>query len=264
MLKLYKDLNRWYMITAFLGAMGVVLPPVLRDESFLPQAIMGFVWIICCAVVFELLARKRLNKLIVLMNECHTQAFLDAYDKLHSDKKATQDFLSLNRSAGLLNIGRPRQALEQLQSISTDFRRSAAGAMMAATYYNNLFMAHLFLRDTFQAEQDLERMHQVLEQAQLKPLHRQALMTRYEDKRVLLNMTQGRCGGAEDYLTTVLESEETTLGKVSYHYWLARLCERDGRTQEAYEHMRFVWRSGGDTWYAREAAKMLKEADRSE
>lgn len=257
MLKLYKDLRIIYFFVAFFGAVAVVLPPIWRDEPFLPQALIGFVWIMACSVSFELLAAKRLNKLIELLNNCHTQAFLDAYDKLHSTHPRTRALLAVNRSAGLLNIGRPRQALAELEAIPTDFPNNAAGTVMAGTYYNNLLMAHLYLRDIPQARQDLEKMRQALDSPRLKPQHREGLLIHYQDKVVLLDLLQGQYDGAEQYFTATLREEKALVRQVTCRYWLSRLYEQQGRTEEAEMEMRFVWRNGGDTWYAREADKLL-------
>ena len=265
MLKLYKDLNLAYFLTAFAGGIAILLPPIWHDEPFLPQALLSFVWILLCGVVFELLAAKRLNKLIELLNNCHTQAFLDAYDKLHSKQTRTQTLLALNRSAGLLNIGRPRQALAQLQTVSTSFPSNAAGAEMAGVYYNNLLMAHLCLRDIPQAQRDLTQLQQVLNNPRLKPQHRETLLTHYRDKELVLDLVQGRYDGAEQYLTSTLADEKILLRQVSCRYWLARLYAQQGRTVEAEKELYFVRDNGGDTWYAREAAKLLEQtAARSE
>lgn len=256
-MRLYRDLHIVYYVVALGGAFAL-LPPVLRGENILLPALLAFLCIVCSAVFFQYLALRRLNKLMALLEECRVKEYVAQYEKLLPRAgRRSAPALKLNLSAGYIELGHPRKALELLESLPA-FPETRSGAASRLCRDNNLAVCHRMLGDLDAAERLMEQFRAELEDAPAKTPQRSQFATICDTQTMLLNMARDKFDGAAAFFEKKLTGDTTLRSRVADHYALAWAKTREGSRDQAAKHLEYVLAHGGDTWYVSAARERLR------
>jgi len=257
-MRLYRDLHVVYYIVALGGAFALLLPPVFQDRNILLPALLAFLWIILSALVFQRLAIKRLNKLMTLLEECRIKEYIEGYEKLlpRAGRKSSAA-LKLNLSAGYIELGHPKRALELLESLPA-FPESRSGAASRLCRDNNLAVCHRMLGDLDAAERLMELFRAELADAPAKTPQRSQFAAIGDTQAVLLSMARGNFDGAAAFFEKKLPEDATLRSRVADHYALAWASTQAGEPEQAKRHLEYVLAHGGDTWYVSAARERLR------
>ena len=258
-MKLYRDLNIVSFLLAVAGAVAIVLPPTLRDQNILLPSLLAFLWIVVCVFFFQWLAVKRLNKVMALLNECRVKEYVAQYEKLLARaRRKTILPVKLNLSAGYIELGHPRKALELLRDLP-DFPKGRGGAALRLVYDNNTAVCLRMLGDLDMAEALLKRYQADLSAAPEKTPQRAQTATQYRKQAMLLNMARGSFDGARVFFETELRTDATARSRVADHYALAWISLQEGSRDESARHLEYVLAHGGDTWYVSAARERMRQ-----
>ena len=258
-MKLYRDLNAVAFLLSLAGALAIVLPPTLRDENIFLPSLLAFLWIVACVFFFQWLAVKRLNKVMALLNECQVKEYVAEYEKLlgRARRKAVLP-VKLNLSAGYIELGHPRKALELLRDLPA-FPKGRGGAALRLVYDNNMAVCHRMLGDLDTAETLLAQYQADLAAAPEKTPQRAQTVSHYRKQAMLLNMARGNFDGARVFFETELQTDTTPRSRVADHYALAWVSRQEGNAEESARHLEYVLAHGGDTWYVSAARERMRQ-----
>ena len=264
-MKLYRDLHIVEFLLAGTGAVAIVLPPTLRDQSIFLPSLLAFLWIVVCAFFFQWLAIRRLNKVMALLNECRVKEYVAQYEKLlgRARRKTTLPVkttlsVKLNLSAGYIELGHPRKALELLRDLP-DFPKGRSGTALRLVYDNNMAVCQRMLGDLDEAGRLLEQYRADLAAAPEKTPQRTQIVSHCRKQAMLLNMARGDFDGARVFFQTELRTDATERSRVADHYALAWVSLQEGSRDESAKHLEYVLAHGGDTWYVSAARERMRQ-----
>jgi tetratricopeptide (TPR) repeat protein len=258
-MKLYRDLNITYYLLSFAAAAALLLPPVLRDESILPYALPAFLCVFCLALVFQYLAMRRINKNMALLEGCRIKEYTAAYEKLlPRARKSSELLVKLNLSAGYIEQGYPRKALDLLRELPA-FPKGRRGVPLRLCYDNNLAVCHRQLGDLDTAEKLLEQFRADLAAAPEKTPQLEQMTVNCRAQATLLRMARGDFDGARAFFEGKLEADTTERQRVADHYALAWVSLQEGDRAQSARHLEYVLAHGGDTWYVGAARERMRQ-----
>lgn len=250
MLKIYKDLLVCYFIAAIGGACFFIGLWNAKPVTML----IAPLWILFCAIFFEVRASLRYTKLRAIMAErCCCREFIAQNEKLLAKAPAkSKTTLLLNHAAGYCNLGEAEKSLSCLMSFAPIFSDKIVGLVNAATYYNNLFAVYSSLDDIEKAEKALADFKAVLQNPKFPEKSRSAseLSNLSVRDEFLLQMKKGDYTGAVDFFLADFQSAETKLQKVADAYTLAKIYIHSGNPAAAEKYIDFAAQNGGDTIFA--------------
>ena len=257
-MKYDRRLNILFYLLSLAGALALVIPPVLRGDHIAIYAASAFLWILLCAMLFQFLAVRKLNAVMALLESCRTEEYIARYRELVQNASGSSAYaLKLNLSAGYLEAGRAREALELLQSLPL-VPEGRGKTALELLYDNNHLVACRMLDRLEEADRALETFRAHLDAAPPRTPQLEQFRRSFQSQSVLLRMTRGDFEGAEAYWQEDLESSARTLRHVAAdRYALGWTLHALGRAEESREHLAWVAENGGDTWYAASAREKL-------
>ena len=258
-MRVYRDLTIAYFLLAFAGGMALVVPPVLADKSILLPALLAGLWVAACAFILQFLTIRRLNKLMALLEECRIKEYTAAYEKLLPKAgKSSVPFLKLNLSAGYIEQGHPRKALDLLRELPA-FPKGRRGAPLRLCCDNNLAVCHRMLGDLDTAEKLLEQFRADLADAPERTPQLEQMTINCRAQATLLRMARGDFDGARTFFEGKLEADTTERQRVADHYALAWVSLQEGDRAQSARHLEYVLAHGGDTWYVGAARERMRQ-----
>ncbi len=258
-MKLYRGLNIACGLVSFVGAMAVVLPAVLANRSILLPVLLAFLWVVLCAIANRKLVIRRLNKIMALLDDCRIGEYVAEYEKLLPRAKNSDAlFVRLNLSAGYIEQGHPRKALDILRDLP-DIPAGRRGTSSRLCYENNTAVCHRMLGDLDTAETLMETLRSDLETAPEKTPQLAQIASNYQAQACLLRMARGNFEGSRALFEGQLPAASSERSRVAAHYALAWVSLREGRKDESARHLEYVLAHGGDTWYVGAARERMRQ-----
>ncbi len=257
---LYKDLKRilWIVLAAFacLATAVAILYPEICVIFILAFLCLFFT----LPIVLEQIAVKRYNPLLKKLENCDTSAFIREHRALlAADKTETvqRKLVQLNLFAGLWDAGEFRTAWELLQSFDlSSVKDKRAKPTMEALYYSHLTLVHLQAQNPDAAQSALEQVKEIIKRPESTAIRAQ-LEERCKKAQYEIDFQRGDLSGAYAYYSDCKQTDDTPNKRTDAAWQLYRICKEEGRDEEAAEHLHFVAEQGGDTHYAKEAARIL-------
>lgn len=259
MVNWFRNTEIAYWITSFVGGLGFALFGIFGQKPWL--ILLALVWIFVMAIVFSVVAQKKYNKIVSLMNdECRCNDYVEQTNAILSrcKNKKNRNLLLINLSAGYLNLGNTEFA-RQVFGCLEPFADTPRGAYEKAVYLNNLFLYHLLLKDIENAGLVLAEFKKTIDGGKIPKLHQDRLFDCYADRVMDLRMEQGDFDGAEAYFALAIEKKRCRMATVSAKYNLAKCYLHAGKTEQAKQAFLFVAENGGDSLDAAAAKKKLAE-----
>lgn len=260
----YRDIRLGYYLAVLAGGGLLAALGVQGVLGLYPAIGLGVVWVIFCALVVNVLERRRLIRLNELRNQCHLRAYAAACDKLYQSALArkdnrTQRLLLINRSTACLDLGQPRQALELLEHMEWFFRADTHQPALLLAYYNNMAMCYFRLKEWDRAQGAVEQYKQTLDSANLNEGQRGGFYLMYQTQAMLLDMGRGDYVGAEKFFLRALERERAPIGQVFYQACLLKIYLHQGEEAKQQACLEFLSAHGGDTCFAQAARDLLRQ-----
>lgn len=260
----YRDIRLGYYLAVLAGGALLVTLGFQGALGLYPAIGLGVVWVIFCALVVNVLERRRFARLNELRNQCRLREYAAACDKLYQSALARKDnrsqrVLLINRSTAYLDLGQPRQALELLESMEWFFRADTHQPTILLAYYNNMAMCYFRLKEWDKAQEMVEQYKQALDSANLNQNQRGGFYFIYQTQAMLLDMGRGDYVGAEKFFLRALEREKAPIGQVFYQSYLLKIYIHQGDQAKQQACLEFLASHGGDTCFAQAARDLLRQ-----
>ncbi len=254
MLKLYKDLTISYFLVVFAGL--ILLSPILNIfVSGFITSILGFLWILLCATVFQQIATRRFNRIIFSANDtCRIEESLNHLFGFYKGIATSKIDLivAIYICNSLLHFGKHDLSLKILSQYNPEilFKRKRE-VTYKYLYYNSLTACYDRLDRNEEALKAFEKSGELLN----SPYFNKKLKADFEAKHKLGYLLLTNNGEHDEEILSLLEDElrksKNLLSQVSCRFSIARVLIKCGRLEEAQEHILFIKENGGDTVYAK-------------
>ncbi len=258
MIKLFKSVTIAYFITAFAGIAAFAFLMVPFIDFKLLFFVVPLAWIFACVMVFSVIASKKLDKYMTLLENCEARAYADELEKLLPKAKddVTKNLLNLNLSAAYSDIGRDDFMAHYIFSVKITKKTAAPHKFV---YHCNLFSHYIHIGELELAEKELENAANVLPSPKIKGRLKEMFAKHLELNKAELEMARGSFDGAEELFTASWNEAKTLREKVTTKYTLGKICEHYGRIDEARECYKFAVENGKGIRPAVEASERLAE-----
>lgn len=258
MLHFFRSAQIPYFVIAFIGAVIMAVYGILEEQYLF--IFLAFLWIFAWAVIFNLAATKKYNKIVALMNEeCKIREYIEKSNQIltrcHRNKK-TKNLLLLNLAAGYLNIGNAEFARQTFGCL-LPFRDTARETFEKLVYLNNLTTYHLLQNDSENADLAFQAFQTEMKNPKLQKASKALLEDLYANKFFEINMTKGDFDGAEQHYKLLAEKNQHRLSSVYANYMLGKACLHNGKTEKAKQAFSFAAENGGDSRYTALAREEL-------
>lgn len=195
---------------------------------------------------------KTVSRQNLLNKQCDPEAFIEATLKRKEEKMTgvPKALIDLELTVGYIASGDFETAKNIL--ISLDMKPFKKSATIMGMYYNNLMVCFIYLGD-------LEEAHHI-DIYDLKPLDikHKRLLEGIRMSRAELLFHQGLYDEVEDIFQTSYENEKYPAQKLNALYFLAKIDEVKGRTEEAKMKYQTIVQEGNGLWLKQEAFKIIQ------
>ncbi|MCL2857957.1 MAG: hypothetical protein FWE19_09670 [Oscillospiraceae bacterium] len=229
----------------------------------IPVALLVILWSVLNAVVFSLIAHRKLAKINQLMYDCDLESFLAISEGLakRRTEKTTNTLMLLNLAAAYIFTGNNTAAGRLLYGIDAGrFTRAAQTRLEAQCeliYHNNFFEYYYRFNDLTAAAQALEQMKRILQSSKLSRSARNTYSGFLLRQQHLLNIANGDYDNAEQVFDLAFEKGRHMLDRVSAKYTLGRIYLHQGKTIEAERAFAYAVMHGGSSIFKVSAAQRL-------
>jgi len=206
---------------------------------------------------------RKLNKKLVraLQMDCDPAQYVQTWEKLLHKKGVPQTaktLARLNLSTGYLNLEDTEKAKKHLEAVQY-FPKGRKNAMYQAAVYNNWALYHAQMSDIESMAEAIENVRKVISKCKSSSLVYAYCQRHYKQIQMHLNILREEYVDSEFFYREALRNVRNELGKVYASYWLGAVCLHNGENEKAAEALTFAVERGKDTYWAKEAAKLLKE-----
>ena len=232
-------------------------------------SLLVILWAVINAIVFSLIARRKLAKINKLMYDCDLENYLPIIEGLAKRRtdKATKADMLLNLAAAYMLAGNNSEAGKLLYSIDTKHFAKAIQTRTEArcelAYHNNFFVYYCKLNNLQGAAQALEQMKNVLQKHNLPRSVRNTYSAFFLRQQCTLSMAYGHYGGAEQIFDLAFERAKNTLDKVSAKYMLGKIYLHHGRIIHAQRAFEYAVAHGGSSIFRTAATERLEALGRT-
>lgn len=257
LLFLYKDYQIAYFVSAFLLLFPLLFGAVFTGNMWL--ALLGFLLLFADAFLFRMLAKKRFQKYTDLYNNCQIAEYLKASEQFLSKAKNpayTEYFKNSIFAACMMqpDFARAGRVLTGMQPVSQNPQNEMV-------YYSNLCVYFTKTQNFSQAQAALDSLKSMLNRPKLPEVLRTLTLHQIETCTQALQSEQGNYDGAKTFWENELLGATTTLQKVVIHAHLQDICLHENLLPEAKEHAAFILQNGGDTYFVKDAERVMQMPD---
>jgi len=211
-------------------------------------------------IFFTRLAINKNNKILkILTEECNPQKFIDTYSKTASkgSNVEIQNFIKIQLSTGYIASGELDKGKEKLDSVK-EFSEKITDSQNKIMYYNNLFSYFLQKKDIDNAEMNLAKMLESIQNSH-KKLNRNTYMNLYNGKSYRLNIEKNIFDGADNFFENTFKMDNDEYGRVSYKFILGKIYLHYNKLPEAKEAFEYVIKNGNSLYIVTEAKEILTD-----
>ena len=260
MIKCFKSTMISYFVLSYVGGASICL---IFGFVINPRAggLFAISWILFIATILEIIARKKMNKVInIMIDDCDLEKYLHVCNNLFFEQvhKKYKILLVLNLATGYLNAGNKERAEKLLNNVY-GFGNGRAGATYLAVYYNILVAYYLQTKDIENVVDSMKELKIALNNKKLNRTSRTNLLYLYDEAECLLDMENNIYDGAEQVFNDALARQKHMLGKVSTKYTLGIIYLHYDRLSEAAEAFEFAYKNGGTSYYVKKAKEYLEK-----
>ncbi len=259
----YKDLKRILQIVTIVGGIAVVLL-LFFVGSFWPLLLVGYIVGYFAIVLFlDRIAIKRYDPIIKKLGNCQTADFIWEHQALLANDQTDtlqRKQVQLNLVAGLWDAGEFQTAWELLQTVDlSKVKNKLYQPLLNALCQSLMVSVHLRGGNPDAAQAALEEIRRILSKQAKESPWTVTVKETCEGLQYNINVKRGELDGAYEYYSTVKNSDKAPAERTHAAWQLHLICETEGKREEAIEHLRFVSEHGGDTYYAKEARRILND-----
>lgn len=260
--KLYKDLNLVYILGCIIGIplfavifalSGVEIGGIIVNEIFI---------LLLFAIVLNVIAVKRVDKLLEKYNNCQIAEYIEAYEGLLERDNKHNDVLVFNLSAGYISSGQFEKSEYLLSTVKFENKKGAMAVTPKAMYFNNLCALYTELGNKQLAQKYFEELQKLIYTPKIKFPLNAAISYLCSTKKIEIEMMTASPEIRLKYCKILLVTADTMLKKVSVEYELGRAYEDLDDTEKAIEHYSYAATNGGSSIYCKKAKERLKELDK--
>ncbi len=263
MINLFKALKITCFITTFVGILVLaLLMGAFNIFSFILFLAAALVWGLACIILFDIIATKRCNKYLNLLEACEPRQYADALEKLLPKAKddITKNLLNLNLSAAYSDIGRDDYMAHYIFSVKLTEKTNI---IQKAYYYNNLAAHYINIKESELALNTLNELDKLLGLPNINKKAKETLEKLLTVQKAELAILNGCFDGTEEIFVQRLNDAKTLREKVDTKSTLGVVYEHYGRIDEARECYRFASENGKEIRAAVLARVRLAELDRA-
>ncbi|MBQ7246333.1 MAG: hypothetical protein IJS33_05385 [Firmicutes bacterium] len=251
MFKNFADIFIGFLAASSLGGLTLMVLVALMGFGYMASLIVLVLWFIFCGVFFSWFAKRRVDRLDGLLNNCQVSEYVEAYDKIEAriylgGGKRTA---LMNKARGLIALGAVDEAINDLTEIGLPEKHRFKDMHLQAVLNSMLFSAYVEKGELEHAVKALS----VCKYMVGDRLYRQPYLSRMIEiinrAEMRLALAEGEFEGMEEQYKKLLEDAETLIEEVIAHYRLAEIAEHYGREDEKREHLEFAAKHGGTTIY---------------
>ncbi len=260
--KVYRKTTIIYIIALSLGVLTFVCLNFSEDSVF-----SGIGWLIawtvfCCVAYFAALTSMEV-RVCKHINECEPSKFISHAEKAYSriTEPVCKRNYSINLFAAYHALGNPDEGMKYLSSIKPEFPCDAAGALSKHAYYINRSAYFQGKKDFEGAELEFKKAQEVINAPRLTDAGRRRVSQLNERHRYGLNIEMGIYEGAEEFYSKYFLEEKALLSRVDAQYNLALIYKHKGDVGRLRDACSFVINNGKETFYVKEAEKILMSID---
>lgn len=251
---MFKDLTVSYYLISITGIIVLILLFAGSGYDIL-GVVFIFVWIFICALLYNIVANKRIEKIFKAVNsDCNAEVCLNRLYALYRGRITRKEdmIIAVFISQYLLHFGRYEQAINILKLYDPEkLIKFKSEAIYKYIYYNVLDVCCSRLGRIDEARFYFNKSEEIYNSPgfEMKPkvFHEKV----NELRRLLLEDNAENVDRILSLLNELLAESETLLQTVSLRYTIADILIRSGRAEEAEEHIDFIRENGGDTIYTK-------------
>ena len=257
MISIYKKYHiaYWCIGIFLLICMVAVMTLLWKEEWYFPFLVLipTLFLVVVNAKVFTRLATKKLsNEVIVLINECRANDYINALKSLF-DKKAKGPVVNSYNvllAEGYAVIDDYDAVYECCQNIRSKAYLSARRNCMIGYYLKN--------GQREMAENEMEELRKMLATIKNQD-YKENLENSLKNAEYTIRIMDGNYDGAEEHYMKMLATIKPLypLTEVSYSYALGRLLILKGEAERAKQYLNVAYEKGGDTKYRKFAEEKL-------
>ncbi len=253
MLKLYKDLNIAYYISAFSGLIALVIISTYFGNQLIGLS-YGLLWALCCAMFLNKIAIKRFKKILSFAEKCNVNESLNRlYGYYKGNLNRKMDFiLATHISSMLIRLGKNDLALNMLLQYNPKaLMKRKVETVHRYSYYQILTVAYSHLNRKEEALEAFKKSDELFNSRyfnkKLKPIYETMQRVNY----LIITDDGTHCEEILSLLNQELTKHKNLLSEVSCRFSIVRILAKNDRLDEAGEHISFIKENGGDTVYAK-------------
>ncbi len=238
------------MFFAFLCAFGVV--------GFTLFILVSLIWLLACVMMFSVIASKKLDKYMVLLENCEARAYADELEKLLPKAKddVTKNLLNLNLSAAYSDIGRDDFMAHYIFSVKLTEKTHISYQYI---YHGNLMSHYVNIGESELAQKELLEAEKLLASPKLKGKLKVKFAENFALKKAELEIIRGNFDGSEELFIKKYDTSKSLREKVYAKCILGKIYEHYGRIDEARECYKFAADNGKDIRCAAESRARLEK-----
>lgn len=264
-MRLFRDLKLVYIFGVLGIAVLAMLATFFADDDFpllIELELCALVFLL--AVVLNLVATRRINGAVALMNQAQVGDYLALMAKwaAQDPKNERNSIFRLNWIAGFLNYGDFESAKRLLFSMEQPNPTNRSKATICVMFQAHCFVYYYWMNDRATAEQALAAAEQALAHPKVPKKIRTQMGEYLIRCRKILELADGSAE-AEAYLAEHLKANKILLGQASDAHILGKYYFDKGDRTLAEQYLNAAVHMGGDSFFAKHSADLLQKLQHS-
>ncbi len=256
---IYNDLKIKYIISVILSTIIFLPLAMLSGFEGITIIINWAIIILAIAFIFDLIKTKRIDKIMIELDNCRVKEYVETYEMLISNYRKKSDFLLSNLAVGYIKLGEFEKARSYLNAISMSNKKKLSAINIEYVYLNNLCAVNILLGDVQSAEEYLKQMQDMINNPLVKHHIKTSFSYYYILNKMELDILKGDEDLKEKLCTLRLQVDNRLLTKVEANYGLGEFYEAQGEIEKARFHYNFAKENGGSSFYQKKAQSKLEE-----
>ncbi|MCL1927008.1 MAG: hypothetical protein FWF95_07745 [Syntrophorhabdaceae bacterium] len=207
-------------------------------------------------IYINIVVSREINKAVkILDDKCDPEEFLDIINEFEPviDNKKMKAMLLVNKTAGLLSLGKHGEGIKLLESIDT----SKLNAPFEIVYYNNFAGVCIKIKEFEKAKINLDKVESLLIQNKIDGKIKKKLENIYKINKVFWNMCNKKFDGCMETLNEILAEADFMRAEIEIKFALGFYYMNNGDMAKAKECFAFVIANGNKLYVVEEAREYL-------
>ncbi len=253
MFKNYKDLLFAYFVCGITGCIALISVFTVFEVQFV-GGILAILWVLGCAIVFNKIAIKRFKNILSFAEKCEVEKALNRFYGFYKcNTKSKRDlFWALQISNCLLNLGKHDLALNMLLQYNPELlMKRKTEVAYRYSYYNTIAVCYSRLGKKEAALEAFKKSDELFNSPHFNKKLKSSLEVTHKINYLIFTDDGTHSEEILYLLNDDLNKRESLLAQVCCRFSIVRILAKNGRLEEASEHIEFIKENGGDTVYAK-------------